>query len=210
MKKSKKKVPGRPKKWLTTSLVMIALICAAAQAVIFEHEILQYENRNYDDAGFEFGADITETNGGVRFEFYNNSTTPSSINKLYFENGPLDGIAYLDPGTGTAFELQASNTQFPGGNILTPAFYSAYTLDSGPLTRMNGIDPGEYTAVIFDLAADAGFEDVLEQLYEGTFRFGIHVLGGGSSTSGVNMIPEPATLILLSIGSLLFLGKKGL
>jgi hypothetical protein len=208
--------------WPPLSIVIaIAVICAStATAVILELEVFRYDSRSFDSgnidsgsfdsSGLEFTVSVTETSEGVRFEFCNDSTTASTIDGLYFEAGVLANIVTLDLGSGTFFELDENTGQLPGGNMLTPDFDTTYSFALGPPSENNGIEPGEWSAVIFNLDSEAVFEDVINQLYDGSFRVGVHISGtpGGLSTSAINTTPEPATLLLLAIGSGLFLRKK--
>ena len=83
---------------------------------------------------------------------------------------------------------------------------------SDPPAQPNGVNPGEFLGVIFDLNGGT-IDDVRTELGNGTLRIGIHVQGftGGGSESFVNIppdgqggpgepIPEPATLALFGLG----------
>lgn len=218
MKKLISKILSGPGAWPGVLVIAIATICVpTARAVIFDLEVFRYDGksydgRSYDGSGLEFTVSVTETDEGVRFEFYNDSTTVSTIDGLYFEAGVLASVVTLDLGGGTFFELDENTGQLPGGNMLTPDFETAYSFDLGPPSENNGIDPGQWSAVIFNPNSGTVFDDVISQLYDGSFRVGVHISGtpGGLSTSAINTTPEPATLLLLAIGSGLFLRRKRL
>ena len=83
-------------------------------------------------------------------------------------------------------------------------------MDSDPPVPKNGINPGEWLIVKFDLINDGTFINVVEEMYSGALRIGAHVIGfdDGSSESAVNESPEPVTLSLLGLGALALLRRR--
>jgi hypothetical protein len=67
---------------------------------------------------------------------------------------------------------------------------------------MTGVGPGESVTITFDLMAGGTYQDVIDELNDGTLRIGIHVVGfeSGGSESFVH-VPEPATASLLGMAA---------
>jgi len=146
----------------------------------------------------------------ARLEFYNDSPIASSVGGLYFEKGPLDTVVALELGDGTFFEEGGNPARLPGGRSITPPFETAYVVRALPPTFQNGIGPAEQLTLIFDLAPNTTFDDLITQLHSGELRIGIHVIGlpDGSSLSAINNTPEPAAVMILGMGCLLLIGMR--
>lgn len=100
----------------------------------------------------------------------------------------------------------------PGPDLLNG--FSAYTANN-PAPR-NGVGPGEWVTLSFDLRQGADWEALLDRFQEGTMVVGLHVqafsAGSGESFisiwTQVNPIPEPATMTLLALGGLAFFRRR--
>lgn len=150
------------------------------------------------------------------FTFRNVGPQASSICDIYFDDGPILGIASVDNGSGVDFEQEATPRDLPGGNALSPPFETTkdFSAQSTPPVQPNGVNPGESVAITFDLENGATFDDVLDALQDGTLRIGIHVQGfaDGDSESFVNSpgplqrVPEPVSAMagLLGVAALLW------
>lgn len=159
----------------------------------------------------------------VQFTFNNTGPAASSIADVYFDDGTLLGIASLvdkDDGTplghtGVDFSQGASPPDLPGGNSINPQFTvtAGFLADSDSPVAANGVNPGEWLGVIFNLQSGKNYADVLSALTAGnnlgagdnpagTLRVGMHVqaFGDGGSASFVSnafVVPVPAALWLL-------------
>ena len=152
----------------------------------------------------QLAVDVTDPGGNqVSFTFTNAGPADSSIADVYWDDGSLLALATISNGAGVSFSTGCSPGNLPGGNSISPAFTTTigFCADSDPPAQPNGVNPGEYVTVTFDLQAGKTFAHVLADLASGALRIGIHVQGydGGGSEGLVN-VPEPGTLALLGLG----------
>ena len=154
----------------------------------------------------------------VEFEFTNIGPEASSITDAYFDDGTLLGIASVDNSDpGVEFAQLAAPPDLPGGNNLVPPFVTTagFSVDSNPPAQPNGVNPGESLGIIFNLQGGGVFQDIIDELADGTLRIGIHVQGYASSgseafvnngtvdppTDPPGVIPAPGAILLASIGA---------
>jgi MYXO-CTERM domain-containing protein len=164
-------------------------------------------NNSATDCGIaeaQITMDVSDEGGGqVRFTFSNAGPLASVIESLYFDDGTLLGIASIVNGPGVSFMTGASPPDLPGGQMASPPFQTTagFLADSDPAVSINGVGPGEFVAIIFDLQGGGTFGDVIAELADGSLRAGIHVIAfeGGGSESLVN-VPEPGTGVLALLG----------
>ena len=162
-----------------------------------------------------------ESGNKVLFELFNKGRVDSSITDVYFDDGSLLGISSLidkDEGTGghpgVDFSQGASPGDLPGGNTIGFDVTAGFLADSDPAVPQNGINPGEWLGISFDLKTDASFDDVISQLGDGQLRIGLHVqsigtIGGSESfVNNMTVIPIPSAVWLLGAGMVGLVGLR--
>jgi hypothetical protein len=163
--------------------------------------------------------------GHLRFIFANLGTTASSICDVYFDDGTLMGISSIFSSTGVSFDDPAHPADLPGGNSITPKFdvSQGFSADSDEPVQANGVNPGEWLVIDFDLINGKNYASALAALVLGgtdggnaeALRIGLHVQAiglNGQSDGFINTpptpvgpneeVPEPASLVLLATGAL--------
>ncbi len=152
--------------------------------------------------------------GQVLFTFLNSGPDPSSITQMYFDNGPagsgalasIDGFEHSNPAS--TFSVGATPSNLSGWAELDPTFQATegLTASADKPQPHNGVNPGQSLGMLTTLASSYTFTDVLEQIYSGSLRIGIHAQGfeGGGSESFVlsqpPIVPTPGSLLLATIG----------
>ena len=213
-----------PSPWLGVLLLATALPTQAASLSFF-----CLTNNNAADCATgeaQLSAEVTSygigTGAGgvdqVLFSFYNTGGDASSITGVYFDDGSLLGVSSLidaDDGVGgdpgVDFSLGAEPMDLPGGNTATPPFQTTigFLADSDPPVEPNGVNPGEWLGIVFDLQGSQSFGDLVADLTDGSLRVGLQVQGfyyGGSESFINNPVPVPAAIWLFGSGLLGLIG----
>jgi hypothetical protein len=190
----------------STRRAVVGLLLCLAAAVPARAATLGFDcitNNSLGDCAIgeaQLSMNVTsESASQVRFTFSNSGPAASVISEVYFDDGSLLGIASIVNGTGVVFQQDANPPNLPGGQNAVPPFEvtAGFLAQATPSPAMNGVGPGEFVAIIFNLQNGAVFDDVLAQLGDGRLRAGIHVISyaSGGSESFVNA-PEPAAALL--------------
>jgi len=187
---------------------------------VYDFEI--FNNPTYAGVDTGFTVEVTDkglTNRGmglVGFTFRNQMLLDSSITAVYFDSHGMDSLHAINSSEGVAFSQGACPRELPGWCLLWPWFdttkdFSA-DADSRGGKKHNGIDADdEWLEMVFELKRDKEYEDIIGYLNNGgswcrpDMRIGLKVqsLNGCDSASAVNIVPEPATVLLLLIGGLM-------
>ncbi|HEX5065147.1 MAG TPA: PEP-CTERM sorting domain-containing protein [Myxococcota bacterium] len=162
----------------------------------------------------QMSVDVTDPGGGqIDFTFHNVGAAASSIADVYWDDGTLLSIFSITNGPGVSFSQGATPPDLPGGNNASPPFVTSvgFSADSDAPVEPNGVNPGEFLTVRFDLIGGQSFANAISDLTDGDLRVGIHVQGfatGGSESFVNTPVPEPGTLALFAGGVLALAGKR--
>jgi len=182
---------------------------ATGEAQFYVQVVANAQNSALVDFKF-FNVDLTELGLGT--------TADSSITGIWFDDGSLLSIASIavPPEGGVSFSAP-SNQDLPSGNTIdwntSPG--AAFSADSDPAVQPNGVNPGEYVTITFNLQPNKVLSDVYAALaesvkpanagtdVEGGLRIAIHGQGfaGGFSETFVNTgtRPDPFNQTLVPI-----------
>jgi hypothetical protein len=201
---------------LLCCLVLYCLLATSASPLqagyIYPLQIFTTNGSFYDSSDLNLYVEVTDpATGQVDFTFNNESLVTSCISEIYFEDGLLLGSATITEGPETLFHYSAKPKNPPGCNTLEPIFITTedFSFDSEPAPPKNGISPDEWVRITFDLENGGTFATVINELNTGALRIAAHIISlpDGSSESAVN-VPEPATICLLGLGTMVLLRRR--
>jgi hypothetical protein len=223
--------------WVSVGLILVAL-CSQSQAAIKTYTFENITNNNATNAQtgedqlsvtvFGASASVGETSpflfedygitleaDQVGFLFQNTGPLASAITDVYFDDGTLLGISSIYQSDGVSFSQGAKPDDLPGGEAIGFVTTAGFLADSDSPIKHNGVQPGEYLIIVFDMINGQDYDGTIEALalgrvqpegQTGSLRIGIHVQGfaNGGSESFVNnppdsgVVPEPATMLVWS------------
>jgi len=198
---------------IASSLVYPSILCAVlllATATASSADVMGFScisgNSSADCAILEaqIQVEITEgTTNTVHFRFTNTGPANSSITDVYFDDlAPpvLGNPSLITYSSGVSFSAGCSPANLPSGQDYS--FSSSYCADSNNPTQPMGVNPGEWLNIEYTLQSGAGFDDVIAAVETGDYRIGVRVQGfdDDGSEAGINRIPEPTSLLLVTTG----------
>lgn len=207
-------------KSLLAALAAAAFVVSAAAANAVTYSFTGVTSNSTADVSTgqtQLTMDVLDSGSGtVSFTFNNSGPLASSITDVYWDDQAslLGTMGAITSSSGVSFAQGANPGNLPGGNTIgftvSPSGASA---DSNAPAQPNGVNPGEWLTIVWNLISGATFADVIAALnlggdQSGSLRVGIHVQGfaNGGSESFVNTppIPLPAAgwLMVAGLGAL--------
>jgi hypothetical protein len=197
------------------SVLAMCVFAGAAQAsVIYNFTDITHNDPAAAAAG-EAQLFVTIAQAGastVSFTFHNEGSAPMSITDIYFQDGPILGLATIIDGPGTDFSPGVQPHNLPGANNISPPFQATevFSAQSQPPVQPSGVNPGEELELVYTLISGKTVADIQRDLDSGALRIGLHVQGfaSGTSESFVNRVPTPGAIAILGVGGLLVLRRR--
>ncbi len=221
--------------FLSLVLVFVVILSTDARAVMYGSWAVVENNSGIPgQVAAELSVEVTPSGDDVLFTFSNSNTSPLNfyISDVYFDDGPLLGIASIDNTDLVAtFVKPATPHDLPGGGTVDPPFETSSAEPSEKKEAphfsagANGVHGGESVGIVFDIGSNT-FADVLAALnvgfnpypsnytgsgdYDGwvvhNLRIGIKVQGIGEYSDTFILTPVPGAVLLGILG----LGVAGL
>lgn len=144
------------------------------------------------EAQLALEVDCDDTLDVVTFKILNNDPPGEQMTIEQFFIQDLDDLLDLDSAAltepvGVDFTIDASPGNLPGGNTIS--FVTEKSGSAEPPAPQNGINPGEWLEVTFDLASSSvTCDDLFQSIADDDLMMGIHVINfeSGGSESLVN------------------------
>jgi len=193
-------------------LLLMFLLSPTAQAIPYTYSfnvISPMENAVDAAIGHaQMSVDVNDAGSGhVLFTYRNIGPQASSITDIYVDDGSLLELVTIHNTVGSVeFSAYPSPPNLPRGENLSPPFVAdeCFSADSDPPVQPLGINPGESLSIEYSLINGGTIDDIIDELASGELRIGIHVQGYESEGSeSFILTPEPATLSLIVLGTLL-------
>ncbi|MEN8127326.1 MAG: PEP-CTERM sorting domain-containing protein [Planctomycetota bacterium] len=195
-------------------ILMVSVLCVCLLSVSARAELYilgKITSGSVEVCPDAFIMEVTDYGDQALFTFTNNCDNGGVLGRIFvMENDLITFDSIYDQSEGVSFSAPVKeNAMLPGGSELGFSPQNTYSINADPARPKNGLHYEDYVSVLFDLSAGTAFGDVTGALSGAELGVGIHVqsLPGGTSASFA-VIPEPATLLLVGMGVLLFKPKK--
>ncbi|MBW8002337.1 MAG: PEP-CTERM sorting domain-containing protein [Planctomycetes bacterium] len=193
--------------------VMLCLNTALLAGITtYNLDVFTQNGDYYDDPALDIYMEVLSADTtSVRFDFYNNSTLDSSaVSHIYFYEDLFQSLRSIENGEGVSFSEGANPSNLPAANLLTEIALDepSYVISADSPAPFNGINSGQSLGIILDLKAGYTYENVISAFDNRQMFVGARIISlpDGSSEAAA-AIPEPATVVLLAIGSFALLRK---
>ena len=160
-----------------------------------------------------FTMEVTDVVGEDQtlFTFTNNCDSDGVLGRIFFmENDLMTFHSIYDQSEGVSFSSPSGkNAMLPGGHPIGFTPHNTFSINANPPRPHNGLHYEDYVSILFNLTGGTSFDGIIAAIDGQSLGVGIHTqaLPGGGSAS-FSTIPEPLTLALLGIGTLLIRNKR--
>jgi hypothetical protein len=197
---------------LGVCVLLFCLAGATAHATLYDLTRITNNGTGLTFDPGDFTMDVSSYGNGALITFSNNCEFDSVVTAMYFlENDLLEFDGFAPPpvsSEGVAFSVVTKNANLPAGQPYGFDPKNTFAVDADSAAPKNGLNPGESLGLLFNL--NVSYDTLIAAFDQQTLRAGIHVqsLPGGYSESFISTVPEPATLMLLGIGTMLVQRKR--
>lgn len=189
-------------------ILNVALLGASAQAELYIFG--QITGGSMDLCPNAFSMEVTDQGDQALFTFTNNCSTDGVLGRIFFmKNDLMTFNSISDASEGVAFSLNTKKAMLPGGHSRGFTPHNTFSINANPPRPKNGLHYEDFVSVLFDIAEETSFDDIVGAIDGQSLGVGIHAqsLPGGGSAS-FTAIPEPSTMLLVGLGALLFKPKR--
>ena len=209
------------------SIILMIVLCAVSAQAGLETETYSFMGITHNNmANTGIGQDqlsvvVSGELSQVTFKFVNAGPAECVITEIYFQDGSnsLFGFVSVDEALpGVDFKQEdigaVSPKNLPGGKSIDPQFIATACFSIEPVNPEPawGINPEEWVAITYSLQSKPApgkiYEDIIQELNDGTLRIGIHVQGFDDGGSESFITPEPGTMALLAFGGLILRKRR--